>query len=108
MSNKSIAIFNIIFSCLCVSILIAIVRHISSEINIFVMVMMRNFFAFIIFLPLMLRNRHKLFYTKKIHLHILRNVNGFCAILVWFYTVTLLPLPEAVSFTFIVPIITTF
>jgi len=69
--------------------------------------MMRNFFAFALFIPLMLRSRKNLFKTQNLRWHILRNLNGMAAMLVWFYTVTLMPLPEAVSFTFVVPIITT-
>lgn len=106
-SKKSQAIFFTILTCFLVSVLIAIVRHLSSNFHVFFIVMMRNFFAFSLFIPLMLKGRSELFKTKNLHLHVLRNLNGLVAMLIWFYTVTLMPLPEAVSFTFIVPIITT-
>lgn len=106
-SNNSKAIFFTVLTCLLVSVLIAIVRHLSEHFHVFFIVMMRNFFALAFFIPLMVKNPRHLFKTKKIHLHLLRNFNGLIAMLVWFYTITLIPLPEAVSFTFIVPIITT-
>jgi len=107
LSNNSKAIFYAILTCLLVSILIAIVRHLSDHFHTFFIVMMRNVFAFAFFIPLMIKNPRHLFKTQKLHLHLLRNINGLVAMMLWFYTITLIPLPEAVSFTFIVPIITT-
>ncbi len=107
LSNNSKSILFSILTCFLVSVLIAIVRHLSENFHVFFIIMMRNFFAFFLFIPLMFRSRKNLFKTQNLHLHILRNINGIVAMMVWFYTVTLLPLPEAVSFTFIVPIITT-
>ncbi len=107
LSNNSKAIFYTILTCFLVSILIAIVRHLSISLHVFFIVMMRNLFAFLLFIPLMIKKRQKLFKTSNFHLHLIRNLNGLVAMLIWFYTVTLIPLPEAVSFTFIVPITTT-
>jgi drug/metabolite transporter (DMT)-like permease len=107
LSNNTKAILFTILTCFLVSVLIAIVRHLSAHFHVFFIIMMRNFFAFSLFIPLMVRSRSNLFKTQNLRWHILRNVNGMVAMMVWFYTVTLLPLPEAVSFTFIVPIITT-
>ncbi len=107
LSNNAKAILFAILTCFLVSVLIAIVRHLSGHFHVFFIVMMRNFFAFAFFIPLMIKNPRQLFYTKKLHLHFLRNLNGLVAMLIWFYTITLIPLPEAVSFTFVVPIITT-
>ncbi|HLD76985.1 MAG TPA: DMT family transporter, partial [Rickettsiales bacterium] len=101
------AIFYAILTCFFVSIMIAIVRHLSQNFGIFFIVMMRNFFAFILFIPLMFKTRSALFKTQNIHLHIMRNINGLIGMLLWFYAITLIPLPEAVSITFTVPIITT-
>lgn len=107
LSNNSKAILFTILTCFLVSVLIAIVRHLSENFHVFFIVMMRNFFAFAFFIPLMIKDPRKLFHTKNIKLHFLRNINGLVAMFVWFYTITLIPLPEAVSFTFVVPIITT-
>jgi len=107
LSENSKAIFFAILTCFLVSILIAIVRHLSKDFHTFFIVMMRNLFAFAMFIPLMIKTNNKLFKTNKIYLHFIRNINGLIAMIIWFYTITLIPLPEAVSFTFIVPIITT-
>ncbi len=106
-SNNSQAILYTVLTCFLVSVLIAIVRHLSTNFHVFFIIMMRNFFAFALFVPLMLKSRANLFKTKNLKLHIFRNINGSVAMMVWFSTVTMMPLPEAVSFTFIVPIITT-
>lgn len=107
LSNNSKAIFFAIITCFLVSVLISIVRHLADNFHVFFIVMMRNFFAFAFFIPLMINNPRKLFKTGNIKLHFARNINGLVAMLIWFYSITLIPLPEAVSFTFIVPIITT-
>ncbi len=108
LSNNSKAICYAICTCLLVSIMISIVRHLSDNFHVFFIVMMRNFFAFSLFLPLMIKSRSSLFKTKNINLHFIRNVNGLIGMILWFYAITLIPLPEAVSITFSVPIITTF
>lgn len=69
--------------------------------------MVRNIFAFLIFAPFIIKNGLQIFRTKKLHLHIARSVNGLVGMAMWFYVVTLIALPEAVSLTFTVPIITT-
>ncbi len=56
----------------------------------------------------MIKTRNALFRTKNLKLHLFRNINGLIGMLLWFYAITLIPLPEAVSITFTVPIITTF
>lgn len=107
LSNNSKAIYYAVLTCFLVSVLIAIVRHLSSHFHIFFIVMMRNFFAFTLFIPLMIKSRQHLFRTQKLHLHFARNLNGLIAMLIWFYTITLIPLSEAVAITFMGPIVTT-
>ena len=107
LSNNSKGIVYAILTCFFVSIMIAIARHLSSDFHVFFIVMMRNLFAFLMFVPLMIKTRNALFKTDKFHLHFWRSVNGLAGMLLWFYVITLAPLPEAVSFTFVVPIITT-
>jgi drug/metabolite transporter (DMT)-like permease len=101
-------IFYCILSCFFASILIAIVRHLSQEFSIFLIVMMRNFFGLIFLIPQIIKQHNTIFYTKKIGLHIFRAINGMASMMIWFYVITLIPLAEAVSISFIIPIITTF
>lgn len=108
LSNNTQGILYAVMTCLLVSIIVSIVRHLSLSFHVVFIVMMRNVFSLVFFLPQIYRHHATIFKTQKFHLHFLRNLNGLIAMMIWFYTVTLLPLSEAVSITFIVPIITTF
>jgi drug/metabolite transporter (DMT)-like permease len=107
LSQNSQGIFFAILTCFLVSVLVAVVRHVSEHFHVFFIVMMRNIFGLMFFMPKICHDYKDIFRTKKLHLHIFRNVNGLIAMFIWFYVVTLLPLSEAVSITFVVPIITT-
>ena len=107
LSNNSQGIIYAILSCFLGSVMIAIVRHLSSEFHIFFIVMVRNFFGLLFFLPQILRDYKKVLYTSKPHLHIFRGVNGLVSMMIWFHVITVLPLSEAVSISFIIPILTT-
>ncbi len=107
LSNKSQGIFFAIITCFLVSVMVSIVRHLSAEFNVFFIVMMRNIFGLAFFTPQILHDHRSIFKTSRFKLHLLRNVNGLISMAVWFYTITLLPLSEAVSITFIIPITTT-
>ncbi len=107
-SKNSVAIFLIILSCFLLSVIIAIVRHLSQDFHPFFIIFMRNLFAFLLFLPMIFKNGIKIFKTSKLKLHIFRGVNGLVGMSLWFLLVTMISLPELVSFTFLVPIITTF
>lgn len=95
-----------ILACFFASVLISIVRYLSSEFHIFFIVMVRNFFGLLFFLPQIMSSYRHVLETKKIHLHIFRGVNGLLSMMVWFHIITVLPLSEAVSISFIIPIIT--
>ena len=107
LSNHSQGIFFAILCCFFASILIALVRHLSAQFHIFFIVMVRNFFGLLFFAPYILHNYKAVFKTKKFHLHLFRGINGLISMFVWFYVLTLLPLSEAVSISFIIPILTT-
>lgn len=107
LSQESQGIFFAILTCFFSSILVALVRQLSTEFHIFFIVMVRNFFALVFFLPQILRNHNEVFRTKHLGLHIFRGLNGLASMFLWFYAVKVLPLSEAVSISFIVPILTT-
>ena len=100
-------IFEIILSCFLLSIVVALVRHLNEHFHIFFIVMMRNFFGLIFLLPQFIKNRGTIFQTKNIYLHVFRGGNGTISMFFWFYAVNSLPLSEAVSLSFLTPIITT-
>ncbi len=107
LSDNSQGICYALLSCFLASVLIALVRHLSDQFNIFFIVMMRNFFGLLFFLPQILHDYKKIFATNKLKLHIFRGVNGLVSMMIWFHVVTVLPLSEAVSISFIIPILTT-
>jgi drug/metabolite transporter (DMT)-like permease len=107
LSSNGQGIFWIIVTCFLVSVMISIVRYLSKEMHVFQIVMMRNFFGLAFFIPSIIKNRSSILRTNNLHLHIARGLTGLCSMLIWFYAITLIPLPEAVSITFIVPVLTT-
>ncbi len=100
-------IYEIILSCFLLSIVVALVRHLNQQFHIFFIVMMRNFFGLIFLLPQFLKNRGTIFQTKNIYLHVFRGGNGTISMFFWFYAINSIPLSEAVSLSFLTPIVTT-
>ena len=97
---------DIILSSLILSILIAMVRILSLEYNIFFIVMMRNFFGLILTMPSIIKDKTNIFKTANLKLHIIRSANGTISMFCWFKAVSLLPLCEAVALSFLTPIAT--
>lgn len=94
-------------ACFFAAILIALVRCLSADFHILFIVMVRNFFGLIFFMPEIMRDYRKVLQTNKIRLHIFRGVNGLISMILWFQVVKMIPLSEAVSISFIIPILTT-
>lgn len=107
LSTKSQGIFWAILTCFLVSVIISVVRHLSEHFHVFQIVMMRNFFALVFLLPIVFKNIEKVVRTKHLKMHFMRGCVGLVGMMLWFYVITVIPLSEAVSITFIVPIITT-
>lgn len=107
LSNDAQGILYTILACFFLSILIAIVRYLSKDFHIFFIVMVRNFFGLLFFMPQILSDHKKILQTKRLPLHIFRSLNGLVSMIIWFYVVTILPLSEAVSISFVIPILTT-
>ncbi len=107
LSPKSQGILWAIITCFLVSVMVSIVRHLSDTFHPLHIVMMRNFFALIFLLPFIIKNIDKVIKTDHKKMHLIRGLNGFVGMALWFYAITLIPLSEAVAITFIVPITTT-
>jgi drug/metabolite transporter (DMT)-like permease len=107
LSAKSQGILWAIITCFLISVMIALVRHLANYFHPSQIVMMRNLFALIFLLPFVANNIAQIAKTKHIKMHLIRGGTGLVGMLLWFYTITLIPLSEAVAITFIVPIITT-
>jgi len=94
------------FACFLASIMIAMVRFLSDKFHSSFIVLMRNLFSVIFFVPLFIQDYKKILHTKKIGHHFLRGLNGTLTMMCWFYTISVLPLQEAVSLSFLSPILT--
>ncbi|MFT6076829.1 MAG: drug/metabolite transporter (DMT)-like permease [Myxococcota bacterium] len=107
LSAKSQGILWAIITCFLISVMIALVRHLANDFHPAQIVMMRNLFALIFLLPFIAHNILQIVRTKHLKMHLIRGFVGLVGMLMWFYTITLIPLSEAVAITFIVPITTT-
>jgi drug/metabolite transporter (DMT)-like permease len=106
-SNINQGIIYAIIATFFASLMVAIVRHLSFTYHIFFIVMVRNFFALAFFAPQIIKDYKGVFKTKKLSLHIFRGTNGLLGMFFWFYAVAHLELSEAVSISFLAPILTT-
>lgn len=89
------------------SIMNYLVRIAGQEINPIEVAFFRNLFALLFMLPWLLRVGRSGLATKRLGTHVWRALFGMGAMFCWFYTVTLMPLAEAVSLNFTVPLFAT-
>lgn len=87
--------------------MVGIVRHLTSIYEVLFIVFARQAFALLFLLPTIAKNYKTIFPTKKLHLHLFRNINGLLSVMLWFYAISEIDLPQAVSITFLTPILTT-
>ena len=97
----------IILTSFYLSIMVAMVRDLGKDYHIFFIVFMRNIFGAIFLIPKFIKHQKTLFNSKNIYLHFLRSANGTVSMFLWFYAIVLLPISEAISLSFLTPLITT-
>ena len=106
-SKNSQAIYYAIWASFFGALLIILVRHLSADFHIFFIVMVRNFLALLLLCPQIFKERKTILKTDRFSLHFFRSCNGLISMFIWFYVITIMPLSEAVSISFLVPILTT-
>ncbi len=90
------------------SVMIAAIRHISTQMHPFEIVFFRNLFGFIVIVPILLRGGGLSFLrTSRIKLYLFRAALAGSSMLMWFYALSVTPLAEAVSLSFTAPLFTT-
>jgi drug/metabolite transporter (DMT)-like permease len=89
------------------SIMNYLVRLAGQELNPIEVAFFRNFFALLFMLPWLMRVGRSGLATKRFSGHVWRALFGMGAMFCWFYSVTLMPLAEAVSLNFTVPLFAT-
>jgi drug/metabolite transporter (DMT)-like permease len=85
----------------------ALIRAGSLELEPIQIVFFRNFFALVFMLPWLARAGPAGLRTQRLGFHTLRAVIGLTAMTCWFYSVSLLPLAQAVSLNYTVPLFAT-
>jgi len=82
------------------------VRYAGSEIHPFVLIFYRNFFGFLVVIPLLIRSGWGGLRSSNYHLLFLRGFIGITAMLAWFYSLVHVPLTEATALSFTAAIFT--
>ncbi|MBL6665256.1 MAG: DMT family transporter, partial [Rickettsiales bacterium] len=105
LSNNAKGIICAILSAFFGALLVILVRYLAQDFHVFFIVMVRNFLALLLLVPNIFYHRHNIFKTNRPRLHLFRGFNGLVSMYLWFYIVTIIPLSEAVSISFVVPIL---
>ena len=93
--------------CLGFSAMNLLIRMASAELDPLQIAFFRNFFSLALMLPWLTRHWPEALVTRRLKHHVMRALVGLTAMLLWFYSVALLPLSEAVALNFTVPLFAT-
>ncbi len=88
----------------CFCVMNVLIREASAELHPTQIAFFRNFFAMLFMLPLLHSAGLSALRTERLGMHVLRAVISIGAMIAWFTSVTVLPLAEAVSLNFTVPL----
>lgn len=83
------------------------IRHISTEIHPFEIAFFRNFFGFLFMLPWLMSAGLGALKTDRLGLYTLRGAFGIAAMMAWFWSLSVMPLAEAVALNFTLPLFAT-
>jgi drug/metabolite transporter (DMT)-like permease len=89
------------------SVMNLFVRVASEELPLFQVTFFRNFFAFAFMFPWLLKVGFSGIKTDRLKLHFIRSAIGISAMLIWFASVSWLPMAQAVALNFTVPLFAT-
>ncbi len=89
------------------SLMNVIIRVVAEELDPLQIAFFRNFFAMTFMLPWLWRAGAEGLRTERLGLHLWRAALGLVAMICWFYSLSLLPLAEAVALNFTVPLFAT-
>lgn len=107
MPNKTKGTCWFLLQCLTVSITFLIVRFAIRDINIYTMTFIQSSIAFLMILPVILKNGIGNLKTKRLKLHIIRNIFGLVGVSSFYYGITKIPLNDATAISFTAPLFTT-
>jgi drug/metabolite transporter (DMT)-like permease len=84
------------------------IKHVSGDVDTFIIVFFRNLFGFVALLPLFLRHGFSPLRTTRLGTHALRVIINFVSMAMFFYALSITPLAEVAALTFSAPIFATF
>ena len=87
--------------------MVGIVRHLSADLDVFVIVFWRNTLALLFFIPWLWRMGFAGLKTRRLGLHVLRGAVMAVSAVTLFIAVTLMPIAEMTALTFTVPLFVT-
>lgn len=88
------------------AIMINLVRHLTDHFDPLQVVFFRNLFGLLAVTPWLYRQGIAALRTERLHLHLWRALMGITAMVLWFFTLSLMPLAEATALSFTAPIFT--
>lgn len=91
----------------CFAVMTGLIRYGSASLEPIQIAFFRNLFALLFMMPWLLSVGPGALRTERIGLHGVRAIVGILAMVCWFYAVALLPLAQAVSLNFTVPLFAT-
>lgn len=86
-------------------IMLAIVRNISGELDLLLVVFWRSFFGVLLMLPWLARRGVNALHTRRLGIHLVRAGLNYISLYVWLVAATLLPLADLTAIGFTRPII---
>jgi len=85
------------------AVMAAIIKHLALELPNEMLVFFRNLFGLVVVTPIALRHGPRALVTRRLHLHLLRAIAGVGAMYCYFYTISSIPLAQAVLFKLTAP-----
>lgn len=95
-----------LMSCFGAAVMMAMVRHLSDSLPSTTIVFYRNLAALIWFLPWLIHTKAQFIRTSRWKMYGLRGLLGMIAMQLWFYSLSVVDLPQAVALSFTSPLIT--
>ncbi len=102
-----IAMLLMVVATIALSSMHGLVRHASTQMNIFTIVFFRNLFGLLAVAPLVMRNGARSLQTQRFGLHAIRAFTGVFAMLLWFQALATVPIATATALSFSAAIFTT-
>lgn len=107
LSPALLAALLMLFAVVCFSAMAILIRMASDTIHPLQIVFFRNFFALLLFTPLLARGGLRMLKSPQIGLHLLRGANGLMAMTAFFTALSLIPAAEVTALGFTMPLFAT-